>query len=59
MGAKVGKGVTVNIEKTRLREFDLLTLKEGVVIDARAYLRCFAADNGEMLLAPITLGRCG
>eukprot|EP00899_Mesostigma_viride_P029467 jgi/Mesvir1/9705/Mv12179-RA.4 len=55
LGATVGQGVVIS-PHANLGEADLLTLGDGVVLDARAYVRPFCVDHGCMHLSAITMG---
>ena len=55
LGAKVGQNVKIS-PGAQLSEWDLLSIGDGVVIDA-AVISPFAAQAGAMLLKPITMAQ--
>ena len=54
LGAKIGVGAIISSE-AKVREYDLLNIGAGVVIDT-ALVRAFAVDDGGFILKPITVG---
>ena len=55
LGAKIGVGAIISSE-AKVREYDLLNIGAGVVIDT-ALVRAFAVDDGGCILKPISVGK--
>jgi len=55
LGARIGKDV--HIETHHLAAFDLISIGDGTSIDEAAWLLGSTVENGELVIAPVRVGR--